>query len=98
MFDPGCQFMGDRRVGRLQAAQAGIQFRCDDEIRKLTGKQVDGDERHGHQQDHRYYANEHVSNDQPVAQAPEQPGLERAEGQKPQQDKGDETENPYPSA
>src|ERR1700680_688419 len=81
----------------MQAAQSRIQLGSNHEIGELTGKQIDGDERHGHQEDHRDHADENISHDQPVAQAPEHLGLEPPKGQNRKHDDGENTENSYPS-
>ncbi len=98
VFQPGCQFMGDGCVYRLQAAQPRIQFRGHHEVRELSGEQINSDERHRDQQHHRNHADEHVGHDQPVAQPPQQSRFEPAVGENGQQNDDKKTEDAYPSA
>ncbi len=98
VLKPGCELVGDGCVYRLQAAQPRIQFRSHHEVRVLSREQINSDERHRYHQHHRNHTNEHVGDDQPVAQPPQQSRFQPAVRQNRQQNDDKKTEDAYPSA
>ncbi len=78
-FDARRKFVTNRCVYRLHAAQLRVDLRGHYEAGELPGEKVDGDDRHRHQQNCGNHANEDVSHDQAIAQAPEDFSLQCAE-------------------
>jgi len=66
------QMMSDGAVRRLHASQVSGDVRSHNEAGELAGQKIERDQRNSHQQKHRDHADENISNDQPVAEAPQQ--------------------------
>ena len=71
LFDPRSQFVAHGRICRLHGAQPGVDLGGYDEAGKLSGESVERDEGHRDQQHGGDYADEDVSHDEPIAQAPQ---------------------------
>ncbi len=85
LLDARRKFIAHRGIYSLHAAQLGIDLRSHYITGELSGEKIDGNERHHHQQHGGNHADEHVSDDQPVAQAPQKLSPQPAEGENGEQ-------------